>query len=526
MKRLLSLLLSLCLFCTLPLPALAEERDTEEALRNAEAFLISRVSAPEVGSVGGEWAVLALARSGAAVPEGYFAGYLERAERYVNERAGILHRQKYTEYSRVALALTAVGQDPSRAFGYDLLAPLTDVEQTVAQGVNGAIFALLALNAHSAEKDGESVREAYLSYLLNARLPDGGWAFSGTLSEPDMTAMALTALAPYQSRAEVSAALNGALEALSGMQSMTGGFPSYGAESAESTAQVLVALSTLRIPVTDPRFVKNGISLLQNLLTYQTPEGGFCHLSGDEAPDLMATEQASYALAALLREEWGQTALYDMTDVPFADPPSEEGLSRKHPDVVKMPVTQPGKTFPDIAGHPARTAILALAARGIINGKSDLVFDPDSTMTRAEFAAIVTRALGLPQTGIAVFGDVTESDWFFTYIGTAYTFGIVKGVSETAFLPGGTMTREEAAVMVARAARLAGMDTSIGNPVDILCLFTDYPGVSDWATDSVAFCYREGILPDDAMEILPKTPIRRAEIAQMLYETLKRSQLL
>ena len=149
-------------------------------------------------------------------------------------------------------------------------------------------------------------------------------------------------------------------------------------------------------------------------------------------------------------------------------------------------------------------------------------------MTRAEFAAITVRALGLPIKVNNTFTDVTENDWFYSYVNTAYYYGIVNGVSDAEFNPSGTITREEAAVMVARAAKLCGIDTDIEVPEarDILAGFLDYVKASDWAVGSLAFCYDNEILPNDAMEIKPKEAVIRAEIAQMLYNMLMVSRLI
>ena len=126
------------------------------------------------------------------------------------------------------------------------------------------------------------------------------------------------------------------------------------------------------------------------------------------------------------------------------------------------------------------------------------------------------------------FTDVTENDWFYSYVNTAYSYGIVNGVSDAEFYPSGTITREEAAVMVARAAKLCGMNTDIEalEARDILAGFLDYVKASDWAVDSLAFCYDNAILPNDVMEIKPKETVTRAEIAQMLYNMLVLSNLI
>ena len=148
-------------------------------------------------------------------------------------------------------------------------------------------------------------------------------------------------------------------------------------------------------------------------------------------------------------------------------------------------------------------------------------------MTRAEFATIIVRGLGLPQKTCTVFNDVTEKDWFYNYVGTAYNYEIIKGVSDNEFNPHGTITREEAAVMVTRAAKLCGMDTTMDNVEirDALAQFFDYVKASDWSKASLAFCYREKILDDSIMDINPKEAVTRAEIASMVYNMLSLSAL-
>ena len=206
----------------------------------------------------------------------------------------------------------------------------------------------------------------------------------------------------------------------------------------------------------------------------------------------------------------------------------DKAENNKNPDIKIMPVTYSEKTFDDIRGHKNQKEIEALAARGIINGKTDTVFDPSNTMTRAEFATIITRALGLTSNKNSIFTDVGENYWYYSYINTAYYYGIVKGVSETEFNPNGLISRQEAAVMIARAASLCGLDTKIDdiNARDILAPFTDYTQLESWAKQSYAFCFESGIISDKATEILPLNKITRTEVALMVYNMLDISRLL
>ena len=159
-------------------------------------------------------------------------------------------------------------------------------------------------------------REKLIQVILDAQLNDGGWTLSGTKADPDMTAMAIQALAPYYKTNEtVKAAVDKALDVLSGLQQGDGGFGSWGTINSESCAQVIVALTALGIdPTADSRFVKNGLTVLDALAGFYVTGGGFRHTAGGERNG-MATEQGYYALAAYYRFVNAQTRLYDMTDV-------------------------------------------------------------------------------------------------------------------------------------------------------------------------------------------------------------------
>ena len=534
-KRILAAALSAVLLVYLTATASGADLTPETVLEDTVECVLKRTPAPSVGAVGGEWAVLGLARSGHALPEDYCARYYKEVEHYAAERGGVLSTAKYTEYARVSLALTAIGKDPRNVAGYDLTAPLGDFEKTVWQGVNGPVWALIALDCRNypvpqnPQAKTQATRQGYVDEILARQLSNGGWSLSGSAADPDLTAMALQALAPYRTQAPVAQAVDRGLACLSALQNRDGTFSAQGEANAESTAQVIAALCALDLSPEDPRFVKNGHTLLDGLLTFRRSDGSFLHTAGGGGSSQMATEQALLALTALDRAETGQKGLYQMTDAAdLTGGSSAQGLPGKHADVTPVPVTTPGKTFSDITGHPNQTAIGALAARGIINGMTETTFAPDDTMTRAQFAAIVVRGLGLPQKAGSAFSDVKAGDWFAPYVGTACAYGIVNGRSAAVFDPNGTITRQEAAVMVARAARLCGLDTELDDAAvrDVLSQFTDYPTAADWAKEGLAFCYRQGVLEDSALTIRPTAHILRCEIAQMLYNLLGSAQLL
>lgn len=535
MNKKISAFLSLILIFSLAAQASAADSGQINAAVKETAEYVYRTTAdPQVGTVGGEWAVLGLARSGEEIPGEYFQRYCDNAEKYVTARGGVLHEKKYTEYSRMILALTAIGKNPADVGGYNLLTPLGDYESTLRQGINGAIWALIALDSGNYEMPRcdtapvQASREMYINYILENRTADGGWALSGGISDPDTTAMALQALAKYRDSEAVKNAVEAALICMSEKQNESGGFSSYDTENSESCAQMITALCELGIPLDDSRFVKNGNTMLDNLMTYRTEGGGFKHTADEENPNQMAAEQCLYSLAAVKRALEGKSSLYSMSDAVTVSDIRTDGLAGKNPDVRRSSVIYPGKTFSDIIGHENQSAAEALAQRNIISGRTEDSFEPDGTMTRAEFSAIIVRGLGLCEKSGAVFTDVEPDDWFYSFVNTAYSYGIVNGVSDSEFNPDGTITREEAAVMSARAAGLCGMDTELNafEARDILAVFFDYVQVSEWAAGALAFCYDNGILSGETDEIKPKEAVTRAEIAQLLFNMLSHSMLI
>ena len=263
-----------------------------------------------------------LVRSGVKVPQKYYDTYYNNVEAAVREKNGVLSERKYTEYSRTVLALTAIGKDPASVAGFNLLKPLADFEQVTKQGINGTIFALLALDSGNYEipenPDAavQATRQMYVDELLTRELPDGGWTLTGGEPDVDITAMTLQALAKYREQPEVEAAVERGLAVLSSLQEPAdGGYTSWGSSNSESVAQVIVALTELGVPLDDERFVKNGVTVEDALLRFAQESGAFVHVLDGGGDDGMATEQAFYALAAIHRAETGETTLYDMTDV-------------------------------------------------------------------------------------------------------------------------------------------------------------------------------------------------------------------
>lgn len=542
-KRGLSLLLTLVLMLSLCVPAMAVSKsELISAVSESAAYMLNAVKAPHVGSIGGEWAVIGLARSGYDVPQKYWDNYYAAVEDYVESCKGVLHKKKYTEYSRVVVALTAIGADPKDVAGYDLLKPLGDFDKTIWQGINGPIWALIALDSGSydmpvnTEAKTQATRQMYIDEILSRQNNDGGWNLTSkggnSPSDPDITGMALQALAKYQTQSAVKAATDKALTCLSKMQDSDGGYASWETSNSESVVQVIVALCELGIDLNDSRFVKNGNTLLDNLFSYRNADGSFSHTANGSGNDQMSSEQGFYGIVAAMRAIEGKNSLYRMSDCPIRVSGNAGmntiGLPDKHADVQKVPITVPGTTFSDITNHANKTAIEELAARGIITGYNATSFGPNDTMTRAQFATIVVRGLGLPLTATNNFTDVKAGSWYASYVGTAYSYGIVNGRTANTFDPEGTITRQEAAAMVARAAKLCGMDTELETYeiLNVLAQFGDYMSIGEWARESMAFCYGEDILDQSDLNAEPNRAILRCEIAQMLYNMLVKAKLM
>lgn len=293
------------------------ELTPESAQADVAAYFSSHSSELlTAGDGSADWVVIAYARSDCKAPDKFFDKFYALLEQQVTEAQGVLDDTKYTVYSRSVLALTAMGKDPHDVGGYDLLEPLADVYTVASQGLNGSIWALLALNSgHYTLESRPDAAESYLSLILNGQLDNGGFALGeGADADIDITAMALQALAPYRDREDVSAAIDRGLTYLSESQSDDGSYLYYGSANAESICQVITAVSSLGIGIDDDRFVKNGNTLFDALMEYRLDDGSYFHTAEMKETNLMASEQAFYALTALIRNEKGESALYAMAD--------------------------------------------------------------------------------------------------------------------------------------------------------------------------------------------------------------------
>ena len=314
-----------------------DKADYKITLNETMAQLAATVTEPSFGTGAGEWTVLSLARGNYYdTGDKYFEDYYSRIEETVKEKAasvnlnGALHKVKSTENSRLIMALSAIGKDPTKVGGVDLVGAYSEngFSWIKKQGLNGPVFALIALDTYNYKTSDATIRQQCVDYILQAELANGGWALSGTTADPDMTAMVLQALANYADNSDVKDAAERGFAALSSIQKDNGGYASWGSVNSESIAQVIVACTAWGIdPSTDSRFVKSGGSTVDALLEFYVPDGkGFAHVlettggyAGGEV-NAMATDQACYALVAYDRFVNNKNALYDMSDVTHPEP--------------------------------------------------------------------------------------------------------------------------------------------------------------------------------------------------------------
>ncbi|GEK34416.1 hypothetical protein KSI01_19490 [Kurthia sibirica] len=361
-----------------------DEKPNERFYINAASrYILETVKEPKMGSTFGEWSVMDLLRGMYTgvdyinyIPADYFTKYTEGINTYVESKAGELDRNKSTEWSRLTLAMTALGIPITNVGGYDFVDRLSQSYKfSYRQGINGPIWELIALDTGNYEMvkipskytEGDiNTKGRMIDYILGKEIVDkdgiiGGWALAGKVADPDITGMALQALAPYYlnqakyQRAEATAtyeefkkAVERAVLAMAKMQQPGGGFNAWGNVNAESTSQVIVALTALKI---DPKTksvelptigktatfnreagINDGVTtdnMIDMLVSFfaegsgSSPEvSGFKHVTAGydggggsgTGVNAMATDQALYGLIAYDRFKNGEKSLYDMTD--------------------------------------------------------------------------------------------------------------------------------------------------------------------------------------------------------------------
>ncbi|MCG9967262.1 S-layer homology domain-containing protein [Pelotomaculum terephthalicicum JT] len=222
-------------------------------------------------------------------------------------------------------------------------------------------------------------------------------------------------------------------------------------------------------------------------------------LAGQAEPIVVQTDTTVKAKAVGYGKRDSEVVAFTFTvDDTQPDQSTDEQVVEDKPAGQEAPAAEKGTAFTDIQDSWAREDIEFLAARKLIHGKSDTTYEPGSEITRAEFAALLVRALGLPEGVLPEgrFQDVAAADWYAGSVAAAADEKIIMGCAGGFFRPGARITREEMAAMLARAARAAGKEETLsgGGLEQQLARFKDRQLISPWAAEDVAMAARAGII--------------------------------
>ena len=341
----------------LPVSAGARGSDTAgQLLGGIAVYKQNGITSPEwingaladSAGVSGEWYIMSLSQSGSYDFSKYQKALLSYLK--INKVSSATSREKF------ALALICTGSNDSY---------ITEALENSAgkQGLMSLIFGLHIVN--NGYTSGSITADKLIGDILALQKSDGGFAIIGNYGDPDCTAMTLAALAPYyKSDSKVKTACDSALGFLSKAQQDSGAYKSFGYENCESTAQVLLALSSLGIdPCADSRFIKNGKTLIDAMGGFALSSGGFEHIKG-EGVNESATVQAFYCLTAYERFVKGKGAffVFDNRVAPQSGkqpdkPKDTTTTTTKHtePKTKKTTTTHSGKSTVTQANTTAKT---------------------------------------------------------------------------------------------------------------------------------------------------------------------------
>ncbi|WP_242242015.1 DUF4430 domain-containing protein [Bacillus cereus group sp. BfR-BA-01309] len=282
-----------------------------------------------------DWVALGLSRSGKNVPIEAKLNYVKSVTEKVEKR---INRFSATDLARTIIMMNAMHADPTKVGEHNLVQKLYESDKV--NSVTGYTFALLAFDTKKYEVPVNSKwnRVALVDALLNAQHTDGGWTYDSASSKDsassvDVTGMVLSALAPYQDRPDVKPAVEKAVAYLYNEQLENGGFSADGQENSNSAAQAIIGLSLVK-DVDQHRLHK----AMQNLLSYQLPNGEFKWLPSDKNGSGMATEQAFLAL--LQFKDLGKS-IYDWSNVSVPEIDTKPNVDSENVVVEKEVTEQP-----------------------------------------------------------------------------------------------------------------------------------------------------------------------------------------
>lgn len=253
-----------------------------------------------------DWQALLVYKDGKEVP----SSYIESLKNKLNSaQEGSLTPM---DYERMTIVLSSIGQNPANFEGKNLVEKVYNNADMNNQGINAYVYGLMALNSGNYDVPDNALftRDKFIDKIIAARTADNGWNYdpsSEAKADPDMTAMALTALAPYKNREDVKQVIDSGIARLSSMQDSSGEYSSImGSANSQSLSEVIIALCSNGIDPAGSEFTKNGKNLIDILLSYKV-DGGFSYDRQKAGYDAFATEQGAEALESykMFKEQSG-----------------------------------------------------------------------------------------------------------------------------------------------------------------------------------------------------------------------------
>ncbi len=377
MKKLLSVFI-ITIILTLNCCA-SEIVDYKKELGELSQFIRNTVTNPTHASVGGEWSVTALSQQ-ENISQEYFNKYFDNITCLLNEKNGVLSASKNTEYSRAIIGLTSMGKNACDASGYNLVEPILNYDKTSKQGINGAFWALIALECGNYYPEEKEIRKSYIEKILSLQSENGGFSLSERFgADPDVTAMAIQALSFYKGDEKINSAITKAEDFLRKIQN----FP-----SCESVAQAIIAYTSSGKNSSDFEIQR----LLGALSDFRCDGGGYSHLIGENKMNVMATEQVFCALVSLEKCDTTGMWLYNFK-----------------------------KPFEDISDSAYKNEINILSQSGIVGGRTEKMFFPTQEIRLSELCAMAAKALKLD----IIYGNTDEDSWYSAYTSALYTAKIL-----------------------------------------------------------------------------------------------------
>ena len=357
LKKAIIVLLALTMSLVFPGHCFAAEEAPEKNIEEIFAARMEDVGAKSLQELvwyyadnagqGEEWSVLSLRQQYPGQLD--FSEYRKAYEKY----AQTIGENSHTTRLKAALILQALGVTG----GFIDKAADSNTGQA---GIMSWIYGLHVLN--NGAKSSKHTVDSVIAELLALQLPDGGWAVMGDNGDVDVTAMAVQSLAPHIDKESVKTAVDKAVELLALRQKDSGYFASFGDENAESTAQVLVALSSLGIDCrSDKRFIKGGKTVFDILGSFKVAEGRYAHVVGGETNESAVT-QTLYSLISFDMMLKGKGLLYKFGS--FSEP-SMQRPEGPYPWQQKDPDPKPAEPGKDPDGQSGKAKSLKPLLYGI-----------------------------------------------------------------------------------------------------------------------------------------------------------------